>query len=219
MDAIRPTGPAVVNSANKAPGSTDRLSSDYETFLLMLTTQLENQDPTDPADADELAVQLATFSGVEQQTLTNDLLSSLLDQSRVTNLSQLGGWVGMEVLAPGPVGFEGTPIELALTVPNLADEAELVAYDSTGAVIHREAIDSTSETITWAGTSVSGELFPSGLYRFELEASRSGEPLQSGEVEAYRKVTEVRSDATGNKLTMAGGEQIDAGSVTALRAP
>lgn len=46
-------------------------SSDFETFLKMLTTQIKNQDPLNPMEGTEFAVQLATFSGVEQQVMTN----------------------------------------------------------------------------------------------------------------------------------------------------
>ena len=44
----------------------------------MLTTQIKNQDPLNPMEGTEFAVQLATFSGVEQQVQTNQLLARLL---------------------------------------------------------------------------------------------------------------------------------------------
>ena len=45
--------------------STSAISSDFETFLKMLTAQMENQDPLNPLDSQDFATQLATFSGVE----------------------------------------------------------------------------------------------------------------------------------------------------------
>jgi flagellar basal-body rod modification protein FlgD len=72
------------------------ISSDFETFLLMLTTQMQNQDPLNPIESADFAVQLATFSGVEQQVKTNDLLQSLAQQMGIMGMSQLAGWVGME---------------------------------------------------------------------------------------------------------------------------
>jgi flagellar basal-body rod modification protein FlgD len=53
------------------------ISSDFNTFLRMLTVQMQNQDPLDPIDSADFAVQLATFSGVEQQVRTNELLGQL----------------------------------------------------------------------------------------------------------------------------------------------
>ena len=49
-----------------APAPSRAISSDFDTFLRMLTVQMRNQDPLDPIDSADYAVQLATFSGVEQ---------------------------------------------------------------------------------------------------------------------------------------------------------
>ena len=43
------------------------ISSDFETFLKMLTAQIKNQDPLKPMDSSEFATQLATFPSLEQQ--------------------------------------------------------------------------------------------------------------------------------------------------------
>ncbi|MFV2001871.1 MAG: flagellar hook capping FlgD N-terminal domain-containing protein, partial [Paracoccaceae bacterium] len=59
------------------PEEPANVNSDFETFLKLLTTQLKNQDPLKPVDSSDFAVQLATFSSVEQQVKTNDLLTSL----------------------------------------------------------------------------------------------------------------------------------------------
>ena len=53
------------------------LSADFETFIKMLTTQAKYQDPLEPLDSSEYAAQLAQFSMVEQQVLSNDLLKWL----------------------------------------------------------------------------------------------------------------------------------------------
>jgi flagellar basal-body rod modification protein FlgD len=53
------------------------ITADFQTFLQLLTTQLKNQDPLNPMESTEYATQLATFSGVEQQVRTNELLESL----------------------------------------------------------------------------------------------------------------------------------------------
>jgi flagellar basal-body rod modification protein FlgD len=82
------------------------LSSDFETFLKMLTTQMESQDPLNPMDSAEFATQLATFSSVEQQVMTNDLLTGLNDQIGALGMAQLSGWIGMEARAEMPVAYD-----------------------------------------------------------------------------------------------------------------
>ena len=77
----------------KQAQKTAALSSDFETFLKMLTVQMENQDPLNPVDSADYAVQLATFSSVEQQVRTNDLLSSLAATMASGGIESLGQWV------------------------------------------------------------------------------------------------------------------------------
>src|SRR6056297_1233891 len=108
------------------------LSSDFETFLLMLTTQMQNQDPLNPLESSEFAVQLATFSGVEQQVKTNDLLGSLLGGLATSGVAQMASWIGKDVRTDGPAWFDGSPITL---FPNLSDGstgAALVVKDAAG---------------------------------------------------------------------------------------
>ena len=82
--------------AAASAGAPTMISSDFQTFLRMMTAQMQNQDPLNPMEASDFAVQLATFSGVEQQVRSNDLLAGLSDQMSLMGVSQLAGWVGME---------------------------------------------------------------------------------------------------------------------------
>jgi flagellar basal-body rod modification protein FlgD len=88
------------------------ISSDFETFLKMLTAQAQYQDPLDPIDSSQYASQLAQFSAVEQQVLSNDLLTALVGQMGTTNMAQLAGWVGIDARSTAPVSFDGSPVTL-----------------------------------------------------------------------------------------------------------
>lgn len=54
---------AAASSKTASSSASFSTNSDFETFLRMLTTQLQNQDPLKPMESTEFAVQLATFSG------------------------------------------------------------------------------------------------------------------------------------------------------------
>ena len=88
-----------VTSAKPTSAPRQAISADFDTFLKMLTTQMQNQDPLNPIDSADYAVQLATFSGVEQQMKTNQLLDDLASQFGVMGMSQLAAWVGQEARA------------------------------------------------------------------------------------------------------------------------
>jgi len=98
---VSPIATAVAPSYTDA-SATKEISSDFETFLKMLTVQLENQDPLNPVDSADYAVQLATFSGVEQQVQTNDLLKQLATQLGTGSIAQMASWVGMEARTTAP---------------------------------------------------------------------------------------------------------------------
>lgn len=73
---------------------------DFETFVKMLTTQLKNQDPLDPMDSANFASQLAAFSSVEQQVLTNDRLETIKNQLASSGLLSHSEWVGKFAKVP-----------------------------------------------------------------------------------------------------------------------
>jgi flagellar basal-body rod modification protein FlgD len=82
---------AATTATGAAPNVAQSNLVDYNSFLKLLVTQAQNQDPTNPQDSTQYLAQLASFSAVEQQTQTNAKLDSLLAASR---LSQADGLIG-----------------------------------------------------------------------------------------------------------------------------
>lgn len=98
---------------------------DYDAFLLLLVTQLKNQDPTEPVDSTQYMSQLATFSQVEQAMQSNSKLDSLLTSSAM----ELGGsMIGRTVTASdGSVSGEVVSVKITADGPlaTLADGSTL----------------------------------------------------------------------------------------------
>ncbi len=193
------------------------ISSDFDTFLKMLTVQLENQDPLNPTDSSEYAMQLATFSGVEQQVLTNDLLNAVMLQLNTTGLAQMADWVGKEALAVTPAHFDGSPITIAPNPAAIADKVELVVYDKDGVEVQRTEIPKSAEPFEWAGTRADGTPFASGLYRFNIESSANGDVVLDEVAGVYARITEVRNENGESVLILNGGVPVLASGVSALR--
>lgn len=213
-----PTTNANTPASGTREGAT-ALSSDFETFLLMLTTQMENQDPLNPIESQDFAVQLATFSGVEQQVRTNQLLESLAAGMGMSGISQLAGWVGMEVRVAAPAAFDGTPITLAPNPEPAADAATLIVRDAFDRIVAREAVPLGVDTIQWAGVGTDGTPLPPGRYSFTLESLNNGEVTGASVVEHYAMVDEARQGANGIEVVLRGGTAVPAAEVTALRRP
>ena len=208
----------VAAAAASSPQAQAVLSSDFETFIKMLTTQAKYQDPLEPLDSSEYAAQLAQFSMVEQQVLSNDLLTSLTSQISSSTMGQMAGWIGMEGRTSAAVPFDNTPITIYPTVPTGAQEMNLVVYNEAGAEVDRMAVPVSSEPVLWAGFREGGGLQPQGLYRFEVEAQGTGGiDLPTAHAETYTRIIEVSSANGEARVIFAGGAEVSAGSITALR--
>lgn len=212
------TGP-LPNAQSAAGQGTGVISSDFETFLKMLTVQMQNQDPLEPIKSEDYAVQLATFSGVEQQVRTNDLMAAMGAQLSLMGMSQMAGWVGMQARAPVPGYFDGAPITLWPNPPAVADRVDLVVRDADGIEQQRIAIPVSDDPLDWAGVSDSGTPFAPGLYSFEIESFSNGAPIATAQVELYSTITEARSQGGQTVLITLGGAEIPATAVTGLRDP
>lgn len=210
---------AAAKEKEARPGAT-ALSSDFETFLKMLTTQMQNQDPLNPIESSDFAVQLATFSGVEQQVRSNDLLESLLGQQSVSALSQVSNWVGMEARAPVAAGFDGsTPVTYYTDPPGGSDQATLTVKNDAGIVVSSSAIAVSAGPQTWSGTDQSGARLPAGSYTFSVEYRGGGEWIETKKAEVYAPVTEVRMTDGAPGVVFASGDELPAAEIRAVRAP
>ena len=88
------------NATAKAQAS---LSGNYETFLRLLTTQLQNQDPLEPLDATKFTEQLVSYSQVEQQIATNSSLNTLISVTRSSAGATAVSFLGKNAITAGQV--------------------------------------------------------------------------------------------------------------------
>lgn len=208
--------------ANSSPASTGgtNLTSDFDTFIKLLTAQAQYQDPLEPMDNTEYASQLAEFSMVEQQVLTNTNLSTVHEQLGLGNMASLTGWVGMEVRAPAPAQFDGTnPVNVAPNPAARADEVNLIVRDSDGNEVNRISLPVSADPYNWDGTNQEGDTVAPGAYTFIVESKIDGEVVLAETAEVYTDVTETRMQGSDVVLITETGTAILASSVTALRDP
>lgn len=193
------------------------LNSDYNTFLKMLTAQVMNQDPLNPLDSTEYASQLATFSSVEQQVVTNDLLSSMVSLLSSGGLNDLAGWVGQEVRSEAPGYFDGDPISLSVSTALSAEYSVLEVYDDAGTLLQTHALAPDQISFEWDGLDDSGVPLPEGQYSFLVDNFSAGESIGLTAVSTYNQVTEARVDGGQVYLILDGGFVVTPETVTGIR--
>lgn len=213
------SGPAVASTGNSATSSPSptKTGGDFETFLRMLTTQLQSQDPLNPMESTDFAIQLATFSGVEQQVRTNDLLSQMVAGASGGGLGQLSGWIGRDVRTTAPVWYKGDPLTLQIAPKADADDVTLITLDGQGRELSRESIGTGAGEVDWQGVDKDGDPIADGFYQFRLESKKDGVVIGTSQVQTYARVTGAELSATGPRLVLEGGHSVSVDEVTALR--
>ena len=216
-DASRQTGISSVAPASET--ASPAIASDFETFLRMLTAQIENQDPLNPVDSTEFATQLATFSSVEQQVLTNDLLTVLGAQMSAMGSSQLFSWVGMNAYAAMPVNYYGDPVPIVTEGSAIADKAYFVVRDETGKEVDRFEISTDRAETEWDGKTKDGQQLPIGTYSVEVESQLDGEVIDTKAALVEARIVEARSENGEAIFVMSTGQEVFSYEIVALREP
>lgn len=144
-------------------------------FLQLLVTQLQNQDPLNPADATEFTAQLATFSSLEQLQNINTTLGDVSTSQTVLTNSQAVDYIGKQVQAIGDRVYlrdgQADPIEF-----DISDEAAGVyvkIYNQYGEYVQDLELGPMAagqHSIQWDGLDHQGQTAPDGTYQYEAAA-------------------------------------------------
>lgn len=191
-------------------------NSDFETFLRMLTTQVQNQDPLSPLETNEFANQLAAFTMVEQQTLTNQTLGDLLAALDRRDIGGYATLVGKTALHQAPFFFSGQTISLEIAGLQSESAVKLSILDSAGAVVAEQPVSSDAQRVEWSGRSFDGSIVPPGQYSAQLRSAEDDTPLEA-QIGVEATVEEIRFLGADVQLLMQDGSLVPESSVLSLR--
>ncbi|RUT26221.1 flagellar biosynthesis protein FlgD [Asaia sp. W19] len=154
------------SSSSSAALGLSSLANNYTTFLTLLTTQLQHQDPSSPMSSDSFTSELVQFAGVEQQVQTNTNLSSLISLNESSQLSSGSQWVGQTATAKTTtLPLQSGAASLSFTATQ-GQNVAIAVSDSSGKIVKTETGTSVSGTNnwTWDGTDNSGNKLADGAY-------------------------------------------------------
>jgi len=160
-----------------------QLAGNFNTFLKLLTSQLQHQDPLNPLDTNQFTQQLVEFASVEQQVNMNSNLQTLISMQQSTESLQALQLVGANVTINSNTATlskaTGSPATWGFSSPAPATGAVTIT-SSTGqvALTGTISLSAGSQTFTWNGQGNNGVAWPDGNYTLSINATgASGQPV------------------------------------------
>lgn len=205
VDAI--TG-SQANSASTNARTT--LSSNFDTFLTLLTAQLSNQDPLNPVDSAQFTQQLVQYSQVEQQIQTNDRLASLLAQSSASSGAAAVAYIGKTAVIDSPVAaLKNDSATWTYATPNANGVVALSVTDASGREVFRTTRNASAnaQEFSWNGRDVAGAKLPSGAYTLNVAATDSAGAAVTPAISVNEAVTGIDFTGASPQLLTAAGER------------
>jgi flagellar basal-body rod modification protein FlgD len=190
-----------------------QLSKNYTEFLQLLTTSLQNQDPTNPTDTNQLTQEIAQLSQVQGQLQTNTDLAQLISLVSSQMNSNAVSYIGRQIDASGsPAQTELTSSQASL-VYNLASTASKVTItitNSAGQTIFSGPATTVvgRNQVEWNGQTNTGTTAPDGTYNFTVTATDSSgaavtaTPVTTGVVQAVDTQNGTTTLSLGGSLSV-----------------
>lgn len=193
------TTPTTSATASTATTGMQSLAGNFDTFLQLLTTQLQNQDPLDPLDTNQFTQQLVEFASVEQQVNMNTNLQTLISLQQTTEATSALQFLGSTVTATGNTATlsnaTGSPATWSLNAAAPAT-ANITITNSSGqtAFTGTTTLNAGTQTFSWSGQGNSSVIWPDGNYTMTISAvGANGQPVTVS--------TQVQGVVTGVNLS------------------
>lgn len=206
--------------ASQAAKSNAVLTQNFDTFLKLLTSQLQNQDPLEPMDASQFTQQLVQYSSVEQNIYTNKNLETLIAMQQSAGMGSAVNYIGREVEAADNSAYlsSGGQAEWTYTLPTAASSVALVVRDANGKAVYSGTgpLTAGENTVGWDGKLANGTPAPAGIYRLEITAKGSDGATLSSPITLRGRVTGVEM-SKGAVVLNVGGVKLNLTDVEAVR--
>lgn len=198
-----------LDATTKSGQAQEKMEDDLNQFLNLLVTQLQNQDPLEPLDANEFTAQLVQFASVEQQIYQNSNIEKLVAMQETGQAASMVSYIGHRIeakttdlplmggLASGTYEHDADVYEATITIQNSLGETVFSGPGKTEAGRHG---------YNWDGLANNGTQQPDGEYSVTVTAkTREGELLDVSQT-AFGQVTSASAENGKVTLSMMGVE-------------
>jgi flagellar basal-body rod modification protein FlgD len=218
---VAPTSSAATaSSSSTSLIGQQEIASNFQEFLQLLTTQLQNQDPLSPMDTNQFTQQLVEFAGVEQQLKTNTDLDQLVTLNTTSQSTSALSFVGSQVTADGST----TQLKNGVAVWNVTSPkpaaAAISILDQNGNTVWtgQQTLNTGAQSFSWNGNTSTGTIAPDGLYTIQITAQDASSQPVTVSTQFTGTVTGV--DLSGSQpMLQVDSSEIPISAVSAIQKP
>ncbi len=180
-------------------GTNDPSKLGMDTFLKLMVTQMNNQDPFEPMENGDFLAQIAQFGAVSGLDQINNQIGDLSASLTSGQALQAGGLVGHEVLVPVDSGYlaPGGSIRGQVELTQSSPEVTLRIHDQAGQLVREMPLGGAPGgplRFDWDGTDDAGAHLPPGRYRVSVTAAQ-GEGSVDLQAQLFSRVESVSLSA------------------------
>jgi len=204
-------------SASASQSALSSLTDNYQTFLQMLLTQLQNQDPSSPMDSGQFTSELVQFAGVEQQISTNSNLTQLIQLTQDDATIATTQLVGKHVdVTSTQLALQSGTAEIAFS-PSSPEQVAITVSNASGQALYSTTVNATagSNTWSWNGQTSYGTTAPDGAYTVSAQAVAADGSTSAVPFSVVGTVTGVTTGSTGVTVDL-GSLAVNMSNVTSV---
>jgi flagellar basal-body rod modification protein FlgD len=213
---------SATTATSAASTASKGLANNFDTFLKLLTVQMQNQDPLSPLDTNEFTQQLVSFTGVEQSIQQNKNLETLISEMRGQTLTSAASYIGQDVTVDTDLAKLATNSNArwnyALESDALSNTLAVTTEGGNILATFKGETKRGTHNFNWDGTLPNGTKAAAGTYRLVPVAKASDSSDVTASVQLTGRVDAVESGPSGTKLSVAG-LPVDLSQVMRISAP
>ena len=228
-------GSTIVSGTTKVPASStsnssassanalasQQIAGNFQSFLQLLTTQLQNQNPLDPLDTNQFTQQLVEFAGVQQQLNTNDSLATLVSLQQATQSTEALSYVGKIATVSGNTAtMTNSQAVWGVSIPT-ASTMDVSIASSSGQTVFTGTYNvsaGNNQPFEWNGQGSDGTQYPDGNYTMTATAKDSAGNTVAISTTVGGEVSSVDLTKTPPLLTI-GGQTYTMSQIQSIIAP